>query len=151
MAGRPPKRGIEFSGWSVDVFEDEKIDQLIDGQGLAGFVIYFYLCQRAYALNGYFLPWTCAQAAGVARRIGGGVGSKTVQDTVGLCLRIGLFDSMLFDRHRILTSRGIQRGFAPVLKGRRCKSVIAEYWLLPESESGGAVPIPKNVWEKQFV
>ena len=143
MAGRP-KEGIEFSGWSVDVFEDQKIDKLIDGQGVAGFTVYFYLCQRAFGLHGYFLPWTCDEAASIARRIGGGVGSKTVKDTVGLCLRIGLFDNMLFERHGILTSRGIQRSFVPALKKRRVKSVIAEYWLLNADESAGAVLIPKN-------
>ena len=144
MAGRPKKEGIEFSGWSVDVFEDPKIDRLIDGQGIAGFVVYFYLCQRAYGLYGYYLPWTCDDAASVARRIGGGVGSKTVKDTVGLCLRIGLFDRMLFEMHGILTSRALQRGFAVVLKQRRVKSVIAEYWLLNADESAGAVVVPKN-------
>jgi hypothetical protein len=112
MAGRP-KEGIEFSGWAADVFEDPKIDKLIDGQGAAGFTIYFYLCQRAFGLHGYFLPWTCDDAASTARRIGGGVGSKTVQDTVGLCLRIGLFDRMLYEGHGILTSRGIQRSCPP--------------------------------------
>ena len=90
------------------------------------------------------MPWTCDDAATVARRIGGGVGSKTVNDTVGLCLRIGLFDNMLFEEHGILTSRGIQRGFTPVLKKRRCKSVIAEYWLLNADESAGAVLVPKS-------
>ncbi len=144
MAGRPPKEGIEFSGWATDVFEDPKIDKLIDGQGISGFAVYFYLCQRAYGLHGYFLPWTCDDAPTVARRIGGGVGSKTVQDTVGLCLRIGLFNNMLFEGHGILTSRGIQRGFTPVLKKRRVKSVIAEYWLLNSDESAGAVLVPKN-------
>ena len=92
------------------------LDKLIDGQGVAGFTIYFYLCQRAFGLHGYFLPWTCDDAASVARRIGGGVGSKAVQDTVGLCLRIGLFDRMLYEGHGVLTSRGIQRSFVPALK-----------------------------------
>ena len=143
MAGRP-KEGIEFSGWAADVFEDPKIDKLIDGQGAAGCTIYFYLGQRAFGLHGYFLPWTCDDAASTARRIGGGVGSKTVQDTVGLCLRIGLFDRMLYEGHGILTSRGIQRSFVPALRRRRVKSVIADYWLLDADESAGLVFIPKN-------
>ena len=145
MAGRPPKEGIEFSGWSVDGFEDPKIDRLIDGQGIAGFVVYFFLCQRAYALHGYYLPWMDDDASSVSRRIGGGVRTKTVQDTVKLCLRIGLFDNMLFERFGILTSKGIQRGFTPVLGRRRNKTVIGEYWLLSQEESAGAVPIPKNL------
>lgn len=111
---------------------------------MAGFTIYFYLCQRAFGLHGYFLPWTCDDAASVARRIGGGVGSKAVQDTVGLCLRIGLFDRMLYEGHGVLTSRGIQRSFVPALKKRRVRSVIADYWLLGADESVGLVFIPKN-------
>lgn len=144
MAGRPPKQGIEFSGWATDVFEDPKIDKLMDGQGVAGFTVYFYLCQRAYGLHGYYLPWSGDEAPTVARRVGGGVGSRTVRDTVELCLKIGLFDSTLFERHGVLTSRGLQRGFTPVLKKRRCKRVVAEYWLLGADESAGAVLVPKN-------
>lgn len=144
MAGRPPKEGIEFSGWSTDVFEDPKIDKLIDGQGVYGFVVYFYLCQRAYNRFGYYLPWTDDDAATVARRLGGGVGSKTVKDTVGLCLRIGLFNKQLFEEHGILTSRALQNGFSVVLKKRRCKNVIAEYWLLDADPVVGAVLVPKN-------
>lgn len=33
MAGRP-KQGIDYSGWSVDMFDsDKKIDKLLDAQG----------------------------------------------------------------------------------------------------------------------
>ena len=144
MAGRPPKEGIDFAGWSTDVFEDPKIDRLIDGQGVAGFVVYFYLCQMAYRLHGYYLPWTCTDAPTVARRIGGGVGSKTVEDTVGLCLRIGLFDNMLYVGHGILSSRGIQSRFLPALSKRRCKTIIADYWLLDTGDLSGVVFAPKN-------
>lgn len=143
MAGKP-KEGLNFSGWSVDVFEDPKIDKLMDAQGCKGFLIYFYLCQRAFKLNGYFLRWTYDDSASVARRIGGGVGHQTVRDTVGLCLQVGLFDNKLFEEHGILTSRGIQRSFVPIFKKRRAKSVIAEYWLLNTDESGGAVLVPQN-------
>lgn len=145
MAGRPPKEGIEYAGWSVDIFDNEpKIDKLLDGQGCQGFVIYFYLCQRAYSTHGYYLPWSYDDAATTARKIGGGVGSETVKYTVALCLQIGLFDKRLFEGDGVLTSRGIQRGYTAVLRARRNKQVIQEYWLLNEDESAGAVLVPKN-------
>ena len=57
MAGRP-KQGIDYSGWSVDIFDgDKKIDKLLDAKGWKGFGIYFFLCQRAYKVNGYFYEW----------------------------------------------------------------------------------------------
>ena len=137
MAGRP-KMGIEFAGWNVDIFEnDTKIDELIDAQGWIGFCIYFYLCQKAYASDGYFYRWSFANAPTTARRMGGGIGSKTVIETVRKCLQIGLYDAGLFDECGILTSKGIQRRFYEVVKRRTYKTVIREYWLLSDEESEG--------------
>ena len=137
MAGRP-KKGIDYSGWDVDIFEnDTKIDELLDAQGWTGFAIYFYLCQRAYASEGYFYRWSYANAATTARRMGGGIGSETVRQTVAVCLQIGLFDKRLFDLGGVLTSKGIQRRFAQAIQSRRVKTANMEFWLLGEKETRG--------------
>ena len=37
MAGRPPKKGIDYAGWSVDIFDnDTKIDKLLEARGWEG-------------------------------------------------------------------------------------------------------------------
>ena len=113
MAGRPPKEGIDYSEWDVNLFDDPKIERLIDSQGATGFLVYFYLCQQAYAQNGYYLTWGYEHAASSARRVGGGVSSKAVESTVRLCLRLGLFHDSLFVGHEILTGRGIQKRMTP--------------------------------------
>lgn len=137
MAGRP-KAGLDYAGWSVNIFDgDTKIDKLLDAQGWIGFSIYFYLCQMAYKFDGYFYRWAYDDSASTARRMGGGIGSGTVEETVRFCLQIGLFNQRLFDEWSILTSRGIQRRFLSAIQGRRVKSVIADYWLLEEEESNG--------------
>lgn len=137
MAGRP-KTGLDYAGWSVNLFDgDTKIDKLLDAQGWTGFSIYFYLCQMAYKFDGYFYRWTYDDSATTARRMGGGIGSEAVRNTVGLCLQIGLFDKPLFDRDGILTSRGIQRRFYAAIQERRRKTVISDYWLLDDEESKG--------------
>ena len=90
MAGRPPKEGIDYVGWSVDMFEnDPKIDKLLDAQGACGFLVYFYLCLRAYGSNGYFYRWSYDDAATTARKIGGGVGSETVKTPSAYAYRLG--------------------------------------------------------------
>ncbi len=138
MAGRPPKERIDYAGWSVDIFDsDTKIDKLLDAHGWVGFGIYFYLCQRAYGSKGYYYPWGFADSATTARKMGGGVGSGTVEEAVGYCLQIGLFDKGLFDRWQILTSRGIQKRYYAVIADRACKSVIGEFWLLDKKDSPG--------------
>lgn len=137
MAGKP-KAGLDYAGWSVNLFDgDTKIDKLLDAQGWIGFSIYFYLCQMAYKFDGYFYRWAYDDSASTARRMGGGIGSGTVEETVRYCLQIGLFDQRLFDGWGILTSRGIQRRFYAAIQERRRKTVISDYWLLNDEESKG--------------
>lgn len=144
MAGKP-KQGLDYAGWSTNIFDgDTKIDKLLDAQGWIGFSIYFYLCQMAYKFDGYFYRWCFDDSSTTARRMGGGLRAKTVEETVRYCLRIGLFDKRLFDEWNILTSKGIQRRFLAAIQGRRVKSVIADYWLLKDEESEGLVKCAEN-------
>ena len=141
MAGRP-KQGIDYSGWSVDIFDsDAKIDKLLDAKGWKGFGIYFFLCQRAYKTNGYFYEWSYDDCATTARKMGGGINSGTVEETVRFCFQVDLFNQGLFDRWGIITSRGIQRRFWSVLSERRSKTVYDEYWLLKPEECNGLVKV----------
>lgn len=145
MAGRPPKKGISYAGWSVDIFDnDTKIDKLLDAHGWDGFGIYFYLCQRAYGGEGYFYKWGYDDCASTSRKMGGGIGSGTVREAVGYCLQIGLFDKGLFDRWGVLTSRGIQRRYWEVVKARDVRTVISDYWLLQDEECKGLIKLPLN-------
>ena len=141
MAGRP-KQGIDYAGWSVDIFDgDKKIDKLIDAKAWKGFGIYFFLCQRAYKTNGYYYEWGYDDCATTARKMGGGINSGTVKETVDYCLQVDLFDKRLFDEWGVLTSRGIQRRFWAVLSERRSKTVYQEYWLLKSEECKGLVKV----------
>lgn len=142
---RKPKRSIDFAGWRTDIFEnDTKIDELIEAQGWIGFSIYFYLCQKAYASDGYFYRWSYTNAATTARRMGGGIGSETIRQVVALCLQIGLFDKRLFDREGVLTSRGIQRHYMIAIQKRSSKEVEGKLWLLNEEESESLIVVPEN-------
>lgn len=141
MAGRP-KQGIDYSGWSVDIFDSEpKIDKLLDAKGWKGFGVYFFLCQRAYKTNGYYYEWSYDACATTARKMGGGVNSGTVEETVRYCFQVDLFNQGLFDKWGILTSSGIQRRFWAVLSERRIKIVYKEYWLLESKDCKDLVKV----------
>ena len=134
--GKPQKPGIDYASWNVNIFDgDEKIDRLIEAQGWNGFSIYFFLCQRAYATDGYFYRWSYDNAATTARKMGGGIKSETVKQTVASCCQIGLFDKGLFDQEGVLTSKGIQRTYGKAIQRRRRKSVNETFWLLPKDET----------------
>lgn len=146
MAGRPPKKGIDYAGWSTGIFDnDTKIDKLLDAHGTDGFFIYFYLCNRAYGGEGYFYKWSYDDCASTARKMCIGIGSGTVREAVGYCLQIGLFDKRLFEEWGVLTSRGIQKRYCIAIKDRDVKEVVAEYWLLQEHEEcKGLIKLPLN-------
>lgn len=144
MAGKA-KRKLDYAGWSTDIFDnDTKIDKLLDAQGWIGFGIYFFLCQKAFGSDGYFYKWGFDDCASTARKIGGGVGSGTVRETVDYCLHIGLFNKRLFDEWGVLTSKGIQRSYWAVAKTRRDKAVAKELWILDDSECEGVFFVPLN-------
>ena len=144
--GRPPKRNLNYSTWDVDVLEnDTSIDNLIDAQGPAGFYVYFALCQKAYATDGYFYRWGYDNAASTARKLGGGLKSTQVRAIVDLCVSLGLFDKALFTTDGILTSRAIQSRYLDGIARRTGEiPIIVEYWLLEVTPRAGLVFVHKN-------
>lgn len=145
MSGKP-KKGLDWAGWDVHIFDDDtRIDELIDAQGWTGFAIYFYLCQKGFATDGYFYRWTYANAATTARRMGAGIKSETVKQVVSLCLQIGLFDNRLFDRESILTNKNMQERFMIAVEHRSesGRTVSANYWLLSSEETKAYIVIPE--------
>lgn len=145
MAGRPPKESLDFSSWDVSILDnDEKIDELIDSQGIGAFTVYFYLCQKAYGTKGYFLDWDYSRCATIARRLGKGACAEFVKNVVDKCFQCCLFDKELFELHGILTSKGIQRRFAIVAKERTAPHINEKFWLLGEEESAGLLSHAQN-------
>lgn len=142
MAGRKKKAGIDFSAWDVDVFADRKIERLIDSKGLSAFVVFFCICQRIYATNGYYMYWTAEDAPAIKKTMGGDIDTRFIVEVVDKCLDLDLFTPELYALHGVLTSKAIQRNFSVVLPRRRRKEVVKEYWMLPDEDSGGAVPVP---------
>lgn len=143
---RPPKAGLSYSAWDCNVLgRDDEIADLIRDNGPAGFLVYFYLCQQAYGNEGYYYPWNKRSANSAANRLGGGIKPATVEQVVRSCLKSGLFDKALFEEHRVLTSRAIQRGYLNGIKRRSRKVlIITEYWLLETENVAGVVFMPLN-------
>lgn len=147
MAGQP-KRGLDFAAWDVHLFDDdERFDVLIDAQGWDGFGVFFWICTKAYATNGYYYEWREeTSAATIAKRMCGGIKSDTVNQVVKLCLRIGLFDNGLFDRESILTNKMMQERYMYAIEKRsvRGRTINRLYWLLKTEETKAYIVIPEN-------
>lgn len=145
MSGTP-KKGLDYIGWSTGIFDSESspIDELLDEQGWVGFGVYFFLCQRAAGVEGYFYRWDYKNAVSTARKMGGGVKAETVRQVVSLCLKAGLFDNGLFEREGILTNRMLQERYMVAIEKRSqsSRTVNPAYWLLSPSETRAYIVLP---------
>jgi hypothetical protein len=74
------------------------------------------------------LPFVIAETTGVSE--------GAVTEMILKAVKVGFFDGAMFDRHKILTSRGIQKRYMTVVRSGKLKrdGIIDEYNLLDNSE-----------------
>ena len=92
-----------------------------------------YLCQKIFREKGYYCDWCCADGVSITREMCCCIGAGAVEETVNLCLQIGVFDKVLFDRWGILTSSDIQIQFY-MASGGEVGKIIEDYWLLQKCD-----------------
>ena len=128
------QEGLYFASIPVTIFDnDARIDRLLDAQGWRGVGVYMYLLLRAYGGRGYYTEWRFADCATTARKMGGGVSAKNVEEAMRCCTQVGLWDKRLLEEWGILTSVDVQQNYLiAAKKARRKVRIVSEYWLLEE-------------------
>ena len=105
---RPKKQGMEYFTIDVNFYQDIKIRKLIRYKGVQAVSVYHILLCQIYA-SGYYLLWdedipfTVSEIAHLEE--------VYVQEVIDYCLNIGLFDKVLYEQNKVLSSRGIQKRF----------------------------------------
>ena len=120
---RPMKQGLDYFPLDVDFFRDLKIRKLKRSQGTRAPLVIICLLGYIYRDDGYFLRWDKDVASLVAEELGFSDGMVT--NIVEEAVSVGLFDSVMYEKYSILTSRGIQRRYFKAVadakrKGVRC-------------------------------
>lgn len=128
---RPKKIGLEY--FPLDTVLDTKFELIEAEFGLQGFAIVVKLLQMIYREQGYYCEWNTEVALLFAKR--NNVGGNVVSETISSCIKRGIFDKALYDKHHILTSRGIQ---ARYIEAKRADASIIknEYLLLSVQKNG---------------
>jgi hypothetical protein len=126
---RPEKIGLDYFSHDVDMGSDPNIEYVESRFGLTGYGVYLKLLEKIYR-NGYYLLWASRDRAVFA------VKNRLEEETLGRLMEaffeVGLFDKGLFERHGVLTSRGIQKRYTAALERRTKIFLIADLWLCPE-------------------
>lgn len=130
---RPLKEGVDYYPTDVNLFNDPKIEELLDRHGPMGYTIYICILNKVYA-NGYYLEYDPKSFPFSIRKC---IGNKWIKNNevvlqvMHSCADIGLFDNDLMHRN-IITSVGIQRRFKEITVRRRQK-VMLKYCILKDA------------------
>ena len=142
---RPISKGISYFPLDVDFMKNLKIRKVIQACGPNSIAIIMLLLGNIYGDEGYFMRWD----EDVCFLITEALGVKDVYtlETVKKCLQVGLFDENLFNKYKIITSKGIQSRYFEITKRRRKVEVINQYLLVNVAETNDICPVDVNVAE----
>lgn len=131
---RPLSRGIEYYPLDVDFMNDIKIRKIMKSCGPNSIAIIILLLGNIYKDEGYFMKWD----EDVCFLVADEVGAKEVyvKEVLKKCLQVDLFSNELFEKYKIITSKGIQKRFFEITKRRKRENLIDEYLLVNVTETG---------------
>lgn len=131
---RPLSRGIEYYPLDVDFLNDLKIKKIMKSCGPNSIAIIILLLGNIYGDEGYFMKWD----EDVCFLVADAVGAKEVyvKEVLKKCLQVDLFSSELFEKYKIITSKGIQKRFFEITKRRKRETLINKYLLVNVTETG---------------
>ena len=131
---RRKQEGNRFFRLDVDFFSDKKVKILKARYGADGITLYLYLLCEIYK-TGYYLKVDEDFEYIVSDDLN--MESNKVKQVLNFLLERSLFDNILFQSDKVLTSAGIQRRYQAMVKARALKTPITvdRFWLLPEEET----------------
>lgn len=118
--------GINY--FPLNVHLDDKFELIEAEFGLKGFAIVVKLFQKIYGQQGYYCEWSEDVALLFGKNVG--LGGDAVSEIVRAAIKRGIFDSELYDKYQILTSRGIQERYFEAVSRRKEVEVRKEYLLI---------------------
>lgn len=123
------KTGLDYFPFDVDFFNDDKIELISSEFGAKGEVIAIRLLCHIYR-NGYFYQWGKDESLLFAKRVGNGVTGPLVDEVVAGLVKRSFFNERVFNRFKILTSKGIQQRYVDAKHRSKEVALIKEYLLI---------------------
>lgn len=113
---RPTKIGLDYFPFETSLPDDDKIKLVRARFGLKGYAVYTLLLCKIYRDKGYYCNWGEDEALLFATEVGDGVNIALVNDLVQELFKRDLLNRGIFERFKILTSKGIQERFSLICK-----------------------------------
>lgn len=129
---RKSKSGLSYFPFDVDFFNDDKIELVSSEFGIKGEIIAIRLLCLIYR-EGYYYKWGKDESLLFAKRVGNGLTGALVEEVVNGLVKRSFFDKGVFDRFKILTSRGIQTRYLEAKERAKNVELLREYALIDEN------------------
>ena len=140
--GRLYKQGIDYYPMDVGFLSDIKVRKIMKACGVSSVTILISLLGNIYR-DGYYIRWDNDMPFLVADQVGASEGA--VCECVLNACRVGFFNLALYDKYKILTSKGIQERYWSATSERGKVDIVSDYCLLePEKTSRGNINLIIN-------
>lgn len=122
---RPQKQGLDY--FALDVNMNDEVELIEAEHGIEGFAILIKMFQKIYS-EGYFYEWDEKHQLLFSNRVS--VDRNKVINVINDCIKWGIFNSHMYDKYRILTSRRIQEHYIAAIYKRVNVEILKEYLLV---------------------
>jgi hypothetical protein len=122
---RPTRQGVDY--FPLDVHLDNKFKFVEIKFGLEGFAVVIKILQEIYA-QGYFCEWGEDEKLLFSNEHN--INFDRLNEISRECLERDIFDLDLHEKHKILTSRGIQSRYKEIVRRRKDVDITREYILI---------------------
>lgn len=129
---RQIKQGIDYYPMDVNFLNDIKVRKVLRGCGAQSMAVILYLLGNIYKDEGYYMRWDDEEDPFLVSDVVG-VSEGAVRETIKKSLQVEFFDSKIFEKESILTSKGIQQRFMEATVRRINVNIKAAYWLLDKT------------------
>lgn len=122
---RPQKQGLDY--FALDVNMNDEVELIEAEHGIEGFAVLIKMFQKVYS-EGYFYEWNEKNQLLFSSRVS--VDRNKLINIVNDCIKWGIFNDKLYNKHKILTSRRIQEHYIAAVYKRVNVEMVKDYLLI---------------------
>ena len=127
---RPQKQGLDY--FALDVNMGDEVELIEAEHGMIGFAVLVKMFQKIYK-EGYFYEWNEKNQLLFSSR--SCVDKNTIINIIDDCIKWEIFDSNLYNKYKILTSRRIQEHYVAAVYKRINVEMVRDYLLIEDRKS----------------